>query len=125
MFCAKCGAELNGAAFCAACGTEVNPSVAVPIQPTPNSYQVPMAPNGFAPKPPTNGLAIAGFVVSLVCGGPVGFVLSLVALNQISKSPTPQGGKGLAIAGAIIGGLSSLYLIFAVGAFFNAFTSGY
>lgn len=67
-------------------------------------------PYGVAPKPTTNGLAIAGFVTSMVCFGPVGFVLSLVALNQISKSPTPQGGKGLAIAGALLGGLSTAWV---------------
>ena len=125
MFCAKCGAPLNGATFCASCGTAANETSGVPIQPTPNSYQVPPTPYGFTPKPPTNGLAIAGFVTSLVCLGPVGFVLSLVALNQISKSPTPQGGKGLAIAGAVIGGLSTLYVIFTFAALSNGFASSY
>jgi hypothetical protein len=37
--------------------------------------------------------------------GPVAVALSIVALNQINKSPTPQGGKGLAIAGIVIGGI--------------------
>ena len=64
--------------------------------------------------PPTNGLAIAGFVVSVTfCFAPVGFILSLVSLNQIKKSATPVGGKGLAIAGAIIGGLVLAYYVFA------------
>ncbi len=53
----------------------------------------------------SNGLGIAGFVVSLVglCSGgvlsPVGLILSLVALN---KRP-----KGFAVAGVIIGALGS------------------
>jgi hypothetical protein len=76
----------------------------------PNANQIPPMPYGFEPKPTTNGLAIGGFVTSMVCFGPVGLVLSLVALNQISKSPIPQGGKGLAIAGAIVGGLSTLWV---------------
>ena len=57
----------------------------------------------------TNGLAIAGFVVSLVsmvlccCGllGLVGLILSAVGLSQINKKG--QKGKGLAIAGLVIG----------------------
>lgn len=56
---------------------------------------------------PTNGLAIAGFVVSLsgmiVCLGltcPIGLILSLIALT---KSP-----RGYAIAGCIIGLLGSI-----------------
>jgi hypothetical protein len=53
-------------------------------------------------KHPTNAMAIAGFVVSLVGCGPVGLILSLVALNSQN-----QANRGLAIAGAIIGGLGS------------------
>lgn len=64
------------------------------------------------PPPPlksqTNGLGIAGFVVSLVglctcVTFPVGLVMSLVALK---KHP-----KGFAIAGAIIGGVGTLLLV--------------
>jgi uncharacterized membrane protein len=46
---------------------------------------------------------VASFVVSLVCLAPVGFILGLVALNQIKESNNTQGGKGLAIAGITIG----------------------
>jgi hypothetical protein len=53
-------------------------------------------------KDSTNAMAIAGFVISLVGCGPVGLILSLVALN----SPN-QANRGMAIAGAIIGGLGS------------------
>ncbi len=51
----------------------------------------------------TNGLAVAGFVISLVGCGPLGLILSLVALNGKNKA-----NRGLAIAGAIIGGLFTL-----------------
>ena len=71
-----------------------------PTQPgQPQSYQ-------YVP-PPTNGLGIAGFVVSLsgmiVCLGilcPIGLILSLVALT---KAP-----RGYAIAGSIVGALGSV-----------------
>ena len=58
---------------------------------------------------PTNGLGIAGFIVSLVgllsCGllCPIGFLLSLVGLT---KQP-----RGFAIAGAIIGAIGTLWLV--------------
>ena len=57
---------------------------------------------------PSNGLGMAGFVVSLVglvmtCGllCPVGFILSLFGLR---KEP-----RGFAIAGAVIGGIGSIF----------------
>lgn len=58
----------------------------------------------YIPQPPqkTNGLAIGGFITSLLCcGTPVGLILSIIGLNQINKDPM-QGGKGLAISGIII-----------------------
>jgi hypothetical protein len=52
----------------------------------------------------TNGMAIAGFVLSLLgCTAPLGFIFSLVALNGKN-----QANRGLAIAGAIIGGIGTL-----------------
>lgn len=57
----------------------------------------------------TNGLGIAGFVVSLVgiltCGltSPIGLILSLFALK---REP-----RGLAIAGTVIGGLGTLVVV--------------
>jgi hypothetical protein len=52
----------------------------------------------------TNGMAVAGFVLSLLgCTAPLGFIFSLVALNGKN-----QANRGLAIAGAIIGGIGTL-----------------
>ena len=75
---------------------------------------IPPVPQTPAP-PPTNGLGLAGFIVSLVgliltCGVvcPVGLVLSLFALR---KEP-----RGFAIAGAVIGAIGSLFAIVVVGA---------
>lgn len=51
-----------------------------------------------------NGMAITGFVLSLLgCTAPLGFIFSLVALNGKN-----QAHRGLAIAGAIIGGIGTL-----------------
>jgi Domain of unknown function (DUF4190) len=70
----------------------------------------------FAARSATNGLAIGslatsivGAVLALICcaGGIVplaGIVLGIVALTQINK--TDQDGKGMAIAGIVIGALA-------------------
>ena len=48
----------------------------------------------------TNGMAIAGFVLSLLCA-PLGIIFSAIALGQIKE--TGQRGYGFAIAGLVIG----------------------
>lgn len=67
----------------------------------------------------TNGLAIAGFVVSL-CSllinfagivGLVGTILSAIGLAQVK---TKGKGKGMAIAGLIIGIISIVYGIYSI-----------
>ncbi len=81
----------------------------LPVKSVPELYglvRTDSAPNGQAPPSETNGLAIAGFVISLVGCGPlglIGLILSLVALKSPNKS-----NRGLAIAGAVIGGLNVL-----------------
>jgi len=52
-------------------------------------------------------LAITGFVLSFLISF-VGLILCIIALNQINKSGGAQKGKGLAIAGIIIGALALL-----------------
>lgn len=88
-----------------------------------STYQNP--PTSYEP-PPTNGLGVAGFAISLTglvaCGGflsPIGLVLSLVAL---AKEP-----RGFAIAGSIIGLLGTALAITVILAFAGAigsFSSG-
>ena len=53
-------------------------------------------------------MAISSFVVALICCAPLGVIFGHVALSQISK--TGEGGRGLAIAGLVIG-----YIACAVG----------
>ncbi|MGI9013192.1 MAG: type II secretion system protein GspG [Phycisphaerales bacterium] len=71
------------------------------------------APYPVAVPEPTNGLALAGFIVSLAgwfMGGilcPVGLILSLVALRG-------PGGRGFAIAGIIIGALGTCIGLIAI-----------
>ena len=67
--------------------------------------------------PKTNGMAIAGFVCSLVgCLWPLGLIFSIVGMNQTSKDPS-QGGRGLAIAGLIISIICAVATVIWWGAF--------
>ena len=115
MFCSKCGAPLNGAAFCSACGTSVVM--------TPNASPTPTAAPTYGVTPQTrsaNPLAIAGFVISLVGFGYLnwlGVVFGIIALNQIKKSNGTQSGRGLAIAGIVLGGFGVLVVILLAVAF--------
>lgn len=75
---------------------------------------------------PMNGMAIAGFVLSLagfvffdllLIGAVLGTVFSIIALSQIKRSDKAPRGRGLAIAGLVLGilGLCSLVLILGAG----------
>ncbi len=70
-------------------------------------------------KSSTNGLAIAGFVVSLCSllinfGGIVGLVGTILSAIGLSQVKTKGKGKGLAIAGIIIGVISIVYGIYSI-----------
>ena len=99
MYCKDCGAELkDDALFCDKCGKSINKETA-----TKSKSQT------------TNILSIIGVVVSgislfLNFWGLVGIaavVISSIALIQINKSH--EKGKGMAITGIAIGGLSIFY----------------
>ena len=111
-FCSNCGAEVSdGFAFCEKCGTPVQ----APENQAP-SYNAPQyAPAANQDK---NGMAIGGFVWSLVgflcCQlvTPVGLILSIIGL---SKAKQMNGnGKGLAIAGVIIGAIGVVVFILTI-----------
>ena len=94
-YCTKCGKELkNEDIFCGYCGNQM-------IEETEDGEKV-------VTVSKTNGLAVAGFVVSLSSllisfwgiTSVVGIILSAVALSQIKK--TNESGKGFALAGLII-----------------------
>lgn len=74
------------------------------------AYPPPGYPAGYPPPTGTNGLAIASLVLSLLgltCYGVtsvIGVILGIVAMNQVKQSG--QEGRGMALAGVIIGGVS-------------------
>jgi hypothetical protein len=98
-----------------------------PPSPPPQPPQPPPAPPAGGQTPyqprqaaPTNGLAIASLVSSIAgffCGVGyiVGIVLGFIAMKQIDESGGTQQGRGLALAGVIIGfvaiGIGVLVLI--------------
>lgn len=66
----------------------------------PGSYPMMMMPGAYAPVASTNTMAVAAVVCSLVLA-PLGIAFGHIALSQISR--TGEEGRGLAIAGLIIG----------------------
>ncbi len=86
--------------------------------PPPPGYGYPPSAPGYGYLPPpsasTNNMAIASLVSSLlgwICGiGPVlGVVFGIIALNQIKQNG--QGGRGLALAGIIIGAIGIAFMV--------------
>ena len=72
--------------------------------------------------PKTNGMAIAGFVCSLVGLFLFGFILGVLAiifsaigLGKINKEPSKWKGRGLAIAGLIVGIIDIAFWIILLG----------
>lgn len=74
---------------------------------------------------PMNGLAVAGFVLAiagfvvfdlLLIGAVLGIVFSAIALAQLKKREGEQRGRGLAIAGLVLGIVGLLGLVAIIGA---------
>lgn len=86
-------------------------------------YGVPV-PVGWSPRPATSGMAVAAFVVSLVSlvtalfcyvpilAAPVGAGLGHAALGRIRE--TGEGGRGLALAGVILGWIGTGILLLGI-----------
>ena len=60
------------------------------------------------PQVPTNGLAVASMVLGILCLYGIGSILALVfgyqAKGQIERSGGRESGRGMAIAGIVLGG---------------------
>ena len=116
-FCVHCGSNLEeGSNVCPNCGAKVEETneevveTVVVNEPTNQGYtQQSYAQQ--APKNPTNGLAIAGLIVSIVsmilcCGAlsPISLILSIIGAVDAKKKN--GSGKGMAIAGIIISAIT-------------------
>ena len=124
LYCRHCGAPLLAdAAFCTSCGqSTAEAKTTAPPQGTPPPYAQPGYPPpgspppaadyGYVPYPvpvqqKTNGFAIASLVLGIIWIYWIGSVLALifgyVAKGQIDRSQGTQGGRGMAIAGLVLG----------------------
>src|SRR5262245_12994638 len=117
MPCARCGATITpGAKFCPACGSPaaVQPSAAALPGYEPPLSGPPVAPAVTRPRV-TNGLAVASLVLGIVWIFWITSILALifgyVALGQIRESGGTQGGRGLAIAGVVLGWVGVGFLL--------------
>jgi uncharacterized membrane protein YeaQ/YmgE (transglycosylase-associated protein family) len=75
---------------------------------------------GASARRPLNGLAVASLIVSIlgacICiGAPVGAILGHIALRSVRQRQ--QSGRGVAIAGTIVGWLVTLLYVCGVGLF--------
>lgn len=108
--CARCGAPLAASAPPAGYPPPGYPPAGYPPAgyPPPGYYP---SPYGYAAPPRTSGLAIAGFVLSLVFCGLLGLIFSIMGNNEVKRSGGAVTGGGLAIAGIVI---SSIRLVLEV-----------
>jgi hypothetical protein len=74
-----------------------------PLYPQQEPWGDPTSPYATAPKPGTNGFAIAALIFGIIPVCFIGVVFAIVALIQVGKSG--QKGKGLAIGGLVLSGL--------------------
>lgn len=108
----------------------VAPPVAAPGYPPPGAMQPGLSPGypqpapqpgypqpGGAPftgTPTTNSLAIFGLILAFVTPcAMIGIVLSVVGMVQINNSQGAQKGKGLAIAGIVVGAFMFILMMVA------------
>lgn len=116
-FCVNCGNELGeNDNACSNCGTFINTEAKVVLD---------------KKEEKTNGFAIAGFILSLIsilcCGSTsvLGLVFSIIGV--VKAKNYNNNGKGLAIAGIVIGciGLLLLILLNLIGFSYNGFKGNY
>jgi type IV pilus assembly protein PilA len=120
MFCSRCGQAIpEGATLCANCGQQTTlanaPLAELSSQPSAG------APESLAPEK-TSSLAIASLIFGILF---IFFPLSIpaivfghIALSQIKKSSGRLGGRGMAIAGLVLGylGIAMIPLILIIAA---------
>ena len=102
---------------------EAPQSVSAPVRPPAapaRTWQPPIVGGSAAQlegtQPVTNTLAIVSLVAGIVCCIPgvsplAAIVTGAIALSQINQNPGTQKGKGLAIAGIVLGCLTALFNI--------------
>ena len=118
-FCINCGKELEeGAKVCSECKQPVEEEAAVKEEKTEKVEKVEVVNNVTAAPAPKkgNGMAIAGFVISLIscilCCGSLSWLSLIFSIIGIVSAKNVEGkGKGMAIAGLILSIIGMLVLI--------------
>jgi hypothetical protein len=134
-FCARCGAPVREVAPATPPpstplastpppGTIAPPPTVAPPPPPPPSagWATPSGASGYASPTKTNGLAIASMVLGILWLYWIGSILALVfgyvAKSQIKRSNGAQTGRGMAIAGIVLGwvgvGLLAIVILVAI-----------
>ncbi len=120
MFCENCQHQVSDAAsFCPACGHPQVPVSSPPPQPAPQqrySAYAPPATNAPTVAAKTNGMAVASLVLGIVWVFGITSILALIfgilSKRQIETSNGAQTGRGLSIAGIVLGAVGIAGLIF-------------
>jgi hypothetical protein len=93
--CATCDAPNYGTPYCESCGQHYIPPVIIP-QP-------------YAQVAPQNTLAVVALIFGILGGTLLPIIFGHIALSQIAR--TGERGHGMALAGTILGYLSTLGVI--------------
>ena len=101
---------LSGTAIPSAAWAAPAPAVA-PAPPSPSAPWAPPGAVGPAPRQRTNGFAVASLVLGLTCffgfvTGILAVIFGNVALGRIARSEGLEKGRGMAIAGIVLGWVS-------------------
>ena len=115
-FCRECGKELEEESkFCNNCGTKIEEANAYINESASSNASTNVTYNQTYVTKKSNGMAIAGFVISLVsllcCGYSswLGLIFSIIGLANANKNEGE--GKGLAIAGIVISSILFILIV--------------
>ena len=110
MHCTKCGAPNSpGAQFCSNCGNPLGQQ----LSPAASAVGPGAIPPQYAGTPQTSGKAIGSLICGIINIFPlfiVAVILGHLALSDIKKSAGGLGGRGLAIAGLVLGYLGVVFI---------------
>ena len=120
MYCPNCGtASSEGDIYCRTCGSRLNneqteatakpPHSPTPMSSPPVSVYIQGTPSARPQR--TSGLSVASFVLSLVGLSLLAIIFGLVVMGQTQKDPNLSG-RGLAVAGFVIGLIEFLIEVF-------------
>jgi hypothetical protein len=113
--CPFCAEEIQEAAIvCKHCGRDLVPMPSTQMAPVPAPPPIVVQ----APAPRTNGMAIASLVLGILWLYWVGSILALVfgysAKKQIDASSGKETGRGLAVAGIVLGWVGIGFLVIGI-----------